>query len=222
VVSSCPNCRAKNVARNRFCGYCGARLPAVEKATVSPEAPTPEPHVHHHHYHHFSQPPDKASLAPSSLWVAQTAERAVDAERAIPKLVEEWCLLWNAKRLEDLVGLYSVDAIVLRPRAAYAQGRAAIRQLFKTALEAGVGEFELACGDLGVAGELACLAGYVQAAVPSAAGKRLEGSGKCLLVLRWEAGEWKIVADAWCLDERPSAAAESEGATILPMRSSLK
>jgi ketosteroid isomerase-like protein len=121
-------------------------------------------------------------------------------ESALRKLVEDWAVYCNSRRLEDLVALYSRDAIVLRPNTAPARGSAAIRQLLSEALGAGLGDVELNVADTGVLAEIACLTGRCRMLAPVAAGKRQEQTGKYLLVARRERGEWKILADAWSID----------------------
>jgi len=207
----CPKCGAANSGLNRFCGYCGALLGRAEKPVTKVEGPqngsTPGQHFYHHHFHHHyfpdSQGKDSANkvvtwTGGSSAAPQSDAEAAL--ESAIQKLVQEWSVRCNSKRLDDLVELYSSDAIVLRPNVAPAHGSSAIRQLLNTALESGLGEVELDCADIGVVGDIACLTGRSKMLVPVAAGRRHEETGKYLMVARREQGEWKIVADSWCMD----------------------
>ncbi len=217
----CPKCHAMNSGSNRFCGFCGALLMRLEKpvaktaaapSALVPESqheqPVREQHIHHHHHHYFPESVAKHSFGDAK--VALTGElasppptTAADAEAAIQKLVSDWTLCCNSKRLEDLLALYSPDAIVLRANVSPGHGRSAIRQLLQAALQAGLGDVELDCADAGVLGDIACLTGRSRMLVPTAPGKRHEETGKFLIVARRESGEWKILADSWCVDAVP-------------------
>jgi uncharacterized protein (TIGR02246 family) len=217
----CPKCREMNSGSNRFCGFCGALLMRLEKPaakTAAPpsglvrepqhEQPVREQHIHHHHHHYFPESVVKPSFGDAKVALtgelaAPQATPAADAEAAIQKLVSDWTLCCNSKRLEDLLALYSLDAIVLRADVALAHGRSAIRQLLQAALQAGLGDVELDCADAGVLGDIACLTGRSRMLVPTAPGKRHEETGKFLIVARRESGEWKILADSWCIDAVP-------------------
>src|SRR5260370_12181079 len=217
----CPKCRAMNSGSNRFCGFCGALLMRLEKpagktaaapSALVPESqheqPVREQHIHPHHHHYFPESVAKHSFGDATD--ALTGEVAspprttpADAEAAIHDLVSGCPLCCNSKRLEDLLALYSPDAIVLRPNVAPPHRRAAIRQLLQVALPTGLGHAELDCGDARVLGDIACLTGRSRMLVPTAPGKRHEETGKFLIVPRRESGEWKILADSWCIDAVP-------------------
>ncbi len=232
----CPRCGAVNSGANRFCGYCGALLGRTEKAVTKPEvkpegaAGSSAQHIYHHHYHHhyFLDSQGKAlanigsSVVPAgNAPLAPPSEDTSDAETAIQKLVQDWSVFCNSKRLDDLVALYSADAIVLRPNEAPAHGCAAIRQLLEADLQAGLGDVDLECADTGIVGEIACLTGRCKMLVPIAAAKRTEQTGKYLMVARRERGEWKIVADSWSMDTTPRISAPANAA-VLPMRAPRK
>lgn len=235
VGTSCPKCKAVNSGSNRFCGFCGASLARREKpAAQAPptalvrgqaardqtlreqpahEQTAREQHIHHHHHHYFSDSVVKQSLA-GEADATLTGELAAPpltptaaAEAAIQKLVRDWTLCCNSKRLDDLLALYSPDAIVLRSNVAPAHGRTAIRQLLQAALQAGLGDVELQSADAGVLGDIACLTGTSRMLVPAAPGKRHEETGKFLIVARRESGDWKILADSWCIDAVPKQTA---------------
>jgi len=232
----CPKCRAVNSSSNRFCGFCGSSLLRREKPIAAPvaslreqpvrdhQAPPQarEQHVHHHHHHYF---PESLSVARHSFGEMKTALRgelaapATDeaaAEAAIQKLVTDWTLCCNSRRLDDLVALYSADAIVLRANLAPAHGRTAIHQLLQAALQAGLGDVELEPADAGVLGDIACLTGKSRMLVPTAPGKRHEETGKFLIVARRESGGWKILADSWCIDSPQQAPAAAETPVVTP------
>ncbi len=225
VGELCPKCRAVNSGSNRFCGFCGALLIRREKPaahTAAPpssliqeqqirEQPPREQHIHHHHHHYFPDFPESvgkhavgdADAALSGELASPQPTVAAAAEAAIQKLVSDWTLCCNSKRLDDLLALYSPDAILLRANAAPAHGRSAIRQLLQAALQSGLGDVELEAADAGVLGDIACLTGRSRMLVPTAPGKRHEETGKFLIVARREGGAWKILADSWCIDSLP-------------------
>ena len=226
----CPKCRAVNSGSNRFCGFCGSLIRREKPApqTTAPpsalirEQPAREQHIHHHHHHYFPESVAKHSIIAGGN-AALTGELAAPlptagaaAEAAIQKLVSDWALCCNSRRLDDLLALYSPDAIVLRANVAPAHGRSAIRQLLQTALQAGLGDVELDAADAGVLGDIACLTGRSRMLVPTAPGKRHEETGKFLIVARCEGTEWKILADSWCIDSPPKEAAPPNPASPSP------
>jgi ketosteroid isomerase-like protein len=174
-----------------------------------------EQHIHHHHHHYFpggtggptGKPP--AFEPPNATLTGELAVPKLTgtaaAEAAVQKLMVNWTLFCNSKRLDDLLSLYSPDAIVLRSNVAPAHGHPAIRELLKAALQAGLGDVELQPADAGVLGDIACLTGTSRMLVPTAPGKRHEETGKFLIVARRESGAWKILADSWCIDVFPKA-----------------
>ena len=77
------------------------------------------------------------------------------------------------------------------------------------------------CADIGIVGDFACLTGRSKMLVPTAPAKRHEQTGKYLIVARRENGQWKIVADSWCMDA-PKAPPASASAPVLPIRAQRK
>jgi len=122
------------------------------------------------------------------------------AEAAVRKAVQEWALACNTRQLDDLVDLYSADAVVLRPNVPPVRGAAAVREFFFAVLEAGLGEVELEPVRAETFGDFAYEAGRCQMLVPVAVNKRREERGKYLVLLARQSGEWKIVADCWSSD----------------------
>jgi ketosteroid isomerase-like protein len=219
----CAACGSPNPAENRFCAICGvpqqhASPQAGAVATVSnpmPIAQAPGQHHYHHHYHHhyFPSPEGSAPLATSepraaSVPVARDARPRAQlggpslnrAEAAVRKVMQDWVHACNSKHLDDLVELYGVDAIVLRPNVPPVRGTAAIREFFFGVLDAGLGELEMDPLRLEVFGDVAYEAGRCKMLVPSAMGKRREERGKYLLILARQAGDWKVLADSWSSD----------------------
>lgn len=218
----CPKCGAENSAGNRFCGYCGTLMHrpdehATEKTT---DASSSGKHVYHHHYHHHIFPESQKSLTEKvegSLWNSQsaqantehslTSEDEAESADAVQKLVQKWSRCFNSQKLDELIELYSADSIVLRPNSPAAHGSEAVRQILETAINSGVADVQLDCADIGIVGDFACLTGRSKMLVPTAPAKRQEATGKYLMVVRRENGEWKIVADSWCMDTSKGPAA---------------
>jgi ketosteroid isomerase-like protein len=225
---ACPKCGAANTESNRFCGYCGALLKTpiarISKAE-SEGTPAAGQHIYHHHYHYFA-PPQKSSMEPP-VWTdatqasPQPAVEPAETEKAIHRLIRDWCLFFNSKRLDDLLGLYSSDAIVLRASTPRIHGSDAIRQLLETSIKEGLGDVDLECAEIGMAGDFACITGNSKMLIPITTGNRQEQTGKYLIVARFHAGEWKIIADSWCMDSKPVQAPVAS-ASVLPMRASVK
>ncbi len=208
----CPKCGAENAGLNRFCGFCGAQFDkAARTLPKEPSAEDGQHVIHHHHHHHYF--PGKAAGSLETAFTGVTGEAAVlhnfplqpaigaaPPEAAVRKLAQDWAMYCNSKRVEELVGLYLPDAIVLRPNVEPARGQTAIRQLLRTALESGLGDVELDGSESAVLGEMACLTGRNRMLFPVATGQRQERTGKYLLVARREGSEWKILADSWSVD----------------------
>jgi ketosteroid isomerase-like protein len=196
----------------------GLTLPPnpFDNANVArPAAPRPsglETHHYHHHYHHHyfpggyegGFPPRPANEPVREEKVRANAALRGDlsrAEAAVRRITQEWVLACNTKHLDDLLDLYTADALVLRSNYPPVRGAAAVREFFFGALEAGLGEVEVEPLRLEVVGDLAYEAGRCKALVPSATGKRREERGKYLWVCsRQGNGDWKLTADCWSSD----------------------
>lgn len=188
------------------------RDPADRQATTRSSGQ--ETHHYHHHYHHHYFPGGEAMAARSageSLRepVREDKLRAAPgqrgdlsrAEAAIRRIAQEWVMACNTKHLDDMVELYTADALVLRSNCPPIRGAAAVREFFFGALDAGLGEVEVDPLRVEVAGDLAYEAGRCKALIPSATGKRREERGKYLWVCaRQSNGEWKLAADCWSSD----------------------
>jgi ketosteroid isomerase-like protein len=220
---TCPACGSANPAENRFCAICGVpqqdaptQAPTAPAASSKLVAPAPGQHHYHHHYHHhyFSSAEGGSSLASPEPRIAASVPAVRDprartqagglslsrAESAARKLLQDWTHACNSKQLDDLVDLYGVDAVVLRPNVAPVRGTAAIREFFFGVLDAGLGEVEMDPLRLEVFGDIAYEAGRCKMLVPSTMGKRREERGKYLLILARQAGDWKVLADCWSSD----------------------
>jgi ketosteroid isomerase-like protein len=222
----CPACGNPNREGNRFCSRCGVALPeaASEDTGVrmarsrDEEQPSGQHHYHHHYHHHYFSPGEGGSAAgnseprpPSAAAAARDALRLrapltgpslSRAEAAVRQLTQDWALACNTKQLDDLVNLYTADALVFRPNVPPVRGTSAIREFFFGLLDAGMGEVEMEPIRAEVLGDVAYEAGRCKSLVPVALSKRREERGKYVLVLNraTPAGEWKIVTDSWSGD----------------------
>ncbi len=177
-----------------------------------------ETHHFHHHYHHHYFPGGEAMAARSGADPVRDSMREPQredklrataalrgdmsrAEAAVRSLAHEWVLACNTKHLDDLIELYTHDALVLRSNCPPVRGASAVREFFFGALDAGLGEVEVEPLRVEVVGDLAYEAGRCKALIPSATGKRREERGKYLWVCaRQSNGEWKLAADCWSSD----------------------
>jgi ketosteroid isomerase-like protein len=220
---TCLSCGSQNPAENRFCAICGVpqqdappQEPEVEAAaSTKPAAQAAGQHHYHHHYHHHYFPSSEGGPALAGSERAPNSGSAVRdvrarpqlggaslsrAEAAVRKLTQDWALACNSKQLDDLVSLYAVDAVVLRPNVPPVRGTAAIREFFFGVLDAGFGDVEMDPLRAEVFGDVAYEAGRCKMLVPFTVGKRREERGKYLLTLARQAGDWKVLADCWSSD----------------------
>jgi len=92
-------------------------------------APGGETHHYHHHYHHHYFPAGYDAGIPRGAADATRADPAREdrmrpsaalrgdmsrAEAAVRRVTQEWVLACNTKHLDDLLDLYTADAMVLR------------------------------------------------------------------------------------------------------------
>ncbi len=129
-------------------------------------------------------------------------------EIAARQVAKDWASACNVKHLDDLIGLYAPDAIILRPNVPPVRGTAAIREYFFAVLEAGLGDVEMEPLRTEVVGEVAYQAGRCQMLVPVTVNRRREERGKYLMVMARQSGDWKILADCWSTDLSLGVAAE--------------
>jgi ketosteroid isomerase-like protein len=214
--AECTKCGGVNSESNRFCGFCGATLnsnrpaPEATARTVT----SGEQHIHHHHYHHHYFPDGTGERshttrgyglhpATESLSAGESPEHS-GTDTILRKLAQEWVLLCNAKRLDELVALYSSDAVLIRPGVPMAHGSAAIKECLQADLDAGLGDVQLEVVDLGTMGNVACLTGVSRMLMPISPANRKERTGKFLFLVRRVDPRWEIVADIWCVDNSNS------------------
>jgi uncharacterized protein (TIGR02246 family) len=173
-----------------------------------------ETHHYHHHYHHHYFSGDGGGFPRANADIVRDVARDEKtrpnaalrgemsrAEAAVRRVTQEWVLACNTKHLDDLLELYTSDAMALRSNCPAIRGAAALREFYFGALDAGLGEVEMEPLRVDVVGDLAYEAGRFKALIPSATGKRREERGKYLWVCaRQNNGEWKLAADCWSSD----------------------
>jgi len=192
--------------------------PAVEVAhEVHPPADRPAgPHHYHHHYHHHYFEGGIEGVAPMPRANAPESAREADrmriaaaakgepmsrSEAAVRRLTQEWVLACNTRQLDELLDLYSPDALVLRSNLPLLRGAAAVREFFFSALESGLGEVAVEPIRVEVIGDMAHEVGRYSALVPGTSGKRREERGKYLWVFaKQSSGDWKLVSECWSSD----------------------
>jgi ketosteroid isomerase-like protein len=191
---------------------------ATGQPDSEPAAHPPGAHYYHHHYHHHYFPTSNGVSPAPGMEVRPTAHaaarrdagkgRAVPggsslsrAEAAVRRMTQDWAQACNTKQLDDLVELYTPDALLLRPNLPPVRGTVAIREFFFAALDAGLGEAELDPLRVEMFGDIAYEAGRCKTLVPIVVGKRREERGKYLIIFaRQPAGDWKILSDCWSSD----------------------
>ena len=190
--------------------------PEAEEEVHPPAgAPAGAHHYHHHYHHHYFQGgpelamPAARANAPESareadrlrIQAAAKGEPMTRSEAAVRRLTQEWVLACNTRQLDELLELYSPDALVLRSNLPMLRGAAAVREFFFSALESGLGEVALEPMRVEVVGDMAHEVGRYSALVPGTAGKRREERGKYLWVFaKQSGGEWKLVSECWSSD----------------------
>jgi uncharacterized protein (TIGR02246 family) len=212
---------------------------STPKAAQSPAPMPPGHHFYHHHYHHHYFPAGaegasamavggpRGTIADSSRDPnrAKTPGAPLTrAETAVRKLLQDWAFACNTRHLDDLIGIYASDAILLRANHPSVRGTAAIREFFVAALDSGFCDAELDPVRVEVFGDIAYEAGRFKALIPIAVSKRREERGKYLSICaRQSNGEWKIIADCWSSDLALSGGSEPEpvraSSATLPVKS---
>lgn len=190
-------------------------LPEAAQAIHRPEQAVSGTHHYHHHYHHHYFPGNaevtaapRASAPESAreadrlrIAAAAKGEPMSRSEAAVRRLTQEWVLACNTRQLDELIELYSPDALVVRSNVPLLRGAAAVREFFFSALESGLGEVALEPMRVEVVGDLAHEVGRYSALVPGIAGSRREERGKYLWVFaKQSGGEWKLVSECWSSD----------------------
>jgi len=157
----------------------------------------------------FSQS-EPVSIAQSS---PSPSEKPSDVERLLHDLDVQWAKAAAAKDVEQTIGYYSDDAIVLPPNATGAATKDAIRNVWKDmfASPSLVISWQTTRVQVGKPGEMAWVRGRYELTMNDASGKPIDDRGKYLEV--WEKqtdGNWKCAAEMWNSDLATSASAAPE------------
>lgn len=200
-------------------------------------------HYHHHYHHHYFQGGVEGAVGAPARGIAPDSTREADRlriaaaakgepmsrnEAAVRRLTQEWVLACNTRQLDELIDLYSPDALVLRSNFPLLRGAAAVREFFHSALESGLGEVEVEPIRVEVVGDLAHEVGRYSALVPGTTGKRREERGKYLWVFaKQSGGEWRLISECWSSDltltnaesDIPKTGVPSSAAKAPPRRS---
>jgi len=159
---------------------------------------------------------------PLSISQSSTADSLRDnagtarpAERILRDLDAQWSKAAAAKDLEQTVGFYSDDAIVLPPNATSAATKETVRNVWKDLLAAPglVISWKPSKVKLGHNGAMAWVSGAYELTMNDVGGKPINDRGKYLEVWEKQAdGNWKCAADMWNSDlaVSPPATAEKE------------
>jgi uncharacterized protein (TIGR02246 family) len=210
--------------------------PAPEAAPeVHPPAggPTGAHHYHHHYHHHYFEGGVEGSFAGPPRANAPESAREADrmriaaaakgepmgrSEAAVRRLTQEWVLACNTRQLDELLDLYSPDALVLRSNLPLLRGAAAVREFFFSALESGLGEVAVEPIRVEVVGDMAHEVGRYSALVPGTSGKRREERGKYLWVFAKQSssGDWKLVSECWSSDLTLTSAESDVPKPVIP------
>ncbi len=192
-------------------------------------------HYHHHYHHHYFEGGAEGAVAaprgvaPESAREADRLRIAAAAkgepmsrnEAAVRRLTQEWVLACNTRQLDELIDLYSPDALVLRSNFPLLRGAAAVREFFHSALESGLGEVEVEPIRVEVVGDLAHEVGRYSALVPGTTGKRREERGKYLWVFaKQSGGEWKLISECWSSDLTLTNAESDIAKAVIPSAAS--
>jgi ketosteroid isomerase-like protein len=141
------------------------------------------------------------------------SEKPSGVEQLLRDLDAQWAKAAAAKDVEQTIGYYSDDAIVLPPNATSAATKEAIRNVWKDmfASPSLVISWQPTRVQVGKSGEMAWVRGTYELTMNDASGKPVDDRGKYLEV--WEKqtdGNWKCAADMWNSDLAASASAPPE------------
>ena len=157
----------------------------------------------------FSQS-EPVSISQSS---PSPSEKPSGVEQLLRDLDAQWAKAAAAKDVEQTIGYYSDDAIVLPPNATSAATKEAIRNVWKDmfASPSLVISWQPTRVQVGKSGEMAWVRGRYELTMNDASGKPIDDRGKYLEV--WEKqtdGNWKCAAEMWNSDLAASASAAPE------------
>lgn len=166
------------------------------------------------------KPPVRFSQTePLSIPQSSTADSLPDnagttrpAARILRDLDAQWSKAAAAKDLEQTVGFYSNDAIVLPPNATSAATKETVRNVWKDLLAAPglVISWKPSRVKIGHNGAMAWVSGAYELTMNDVGGKPINDRGKYLEVWEKQAdGSWKCAADMWNSDLATPATASA-------------
>jgi ketosteroid isomerase-like protein len=168
--------------------------------------------------YHLLFPPSARNFSQSEpVSISQSSpspsEKPSDVERLLRDLDSQWAKAAAAKDVEQTIGYYSDDAIVLPPNATGAATKEAIRNVWKEMLATpGLGiTWQPTRVQLAKSGDMGWVSGTYELTMDDASGKAMNDRGKYLEV--WEKqtdGNWKCRAEMWNSDLAASASADPE------------
>jgi ketosteroid isomerase-like protein len=144
---------------------------------------------------------------------SESASGTQPVEQLLRDLDAQWAKAAAGKDVEQTIGYYSDDAIVLPPNATSAATKETIRNVWQDMFASPglVITWQPSRVQLAKSGEMGWVSGTYELTMNDASGKPINDRGKYLEV--WEKqtdGNWKCRADMWNSDLAASAAAPSE------------
>jgi uncharacterized protein (TIGR02246 family) len=145
------------------------------------------------------RPAIKTLSEPSAIVIPANYQGAANSQEELSHISEQWAKFWSEKQLDQVIELYASDAIFLTATGDRTTGKAAIRELFKVALETNTSKLAVRSITTEVSGNLAYDSGdYRETIAPQSQGAKREGQGNYLVVFRKEKdGRWLIVQHMW-------------------------
>jgi uncharacterized protein (TIGR02246 family) len=135
-------------------------------------------------------------LAACTLAVEKPEDIAREIRRA-GSVRDRWATDWNSKRLDDIMTLYSDDAVFLRPSAERTTGRQAIRSLFAKTLAANTAHIVMHPITLERSSNLAYDSGTYEETIVTNGTTRATRGDYLIILKRESDGEWRIAQQAW-------------------------
>ena len=134
----------------------------------------------------------------------RTSATEEDVEIIICRMSEEWTGLWNSGQLDQVVDLYTRDALYLPAHANPIHGRKNIREFLRESMRLGATDFTLRIDFIQRAGTLAYDVGHYSIRLPQPDGSKKLDQGRYLVVWqRQETGEWRMLVFAAQSSEEP-------------------
>ena len=134
----------------------------------------------------------------------RTSASDEDVEVIICRMSEEWIGLWNSGQLDQVVDLYTRDALYLPAHANPIHGRKNIREFLRESMRLGATDFTLRIDFIQRAGTLAYDVGHYSIRPPQPDGSKKLDQGRYLVVWqRQETGEWRMLVFAAQSSEEP-------------------